>query len=114
MRIGLAQINSTVGDLAGNRRKILDAYRTLIARGAELVVFPELIICGYPPRDLLFKRRFVADNEESLTMIATEIGFELKPGEVVVDLGSGAGFDCFLASRRVGENGKVIGVDMTP
>jgi NAD+ synthase (glutamine-hydrolysing) len=74
MRIGLAQINSTVGDLAGNRRKILDAYRTLIARGAELVVFPELIICGYPPRDLLFKRRFVADNEESLTMIATEIG----------------------------------------
>jgi len=74
MRIGLAQINSTVGDLAGNRHKILDAYRTLIARGAELVVFPELIICGYPPRDLLFKRRFVADNEESLTMIATEIG----------------------------------------
>lgn len=38
----------------------------------------------------------------------------LKPGEVVLDLGSGAGFDCFLASRQVGENGKVIGVDMTP
>jgi NAD+ synthase (glutamine-hydrolysing) len=74
MRIGLAQINSTVGDLAGNRRKILDAYRTLVAQGAELVVFPELIVCGYPPRDLLFKRRFVSDNEESLTEIATQIG----------------------------------------
>ena len=41
MRIGLAQLNSTVGDLAGNRRKIIDAYRALVARGAELVVFPE-------------------------------------------------------------------------
>ena len=74
MRIGLAQLNSTVGDLAGNRRKILDAYRALVAQGAELVVFPELIVCGYPPRDLLFKRRFVSDNEESLTEIAVEIG----------------------------------------
>jgi NAD+ synthase (glutamine-hydrolysing) len=74
MRIGLAQLNPTVGDLAGNRRKILDAYRTLVAQGAELVVFPELIVCGYPPRDLLFKRRFVPDNEESLAEIATAIG----------------------------------------
>jgi len=74
MRIGLAQLNSTVGDLAGNRRKIIDAYRTLVAQGAELVVFPELIVCGYPPRDLLFKRRFVEDNEESLTEIATHVG----------------------------------------
>ena len=74
MRIGLAQINSTVGDLAGNRRKIIDAYQKLVAQGAELVVFPELIVCGYPPRDLLFKRRFVEDNEESLTEIATKIG----------------------------------------
>ena len=38
----------------------------------------------------------------------------LKPGETVLDLGSGAGFDCFLAARQVGETGKVIGVDMTP
>ncbi|MFT3780637.1 MAG: NAD+ synthase [Nibricoccus sp.] len=74
MRIGLAQLNSIVGDLAGNRRKILEAYRQLVAAGAELVIFPELIVCGYPPRDLLFKRRFVSDNEESLTEIAVEIG----------------------------------------
>jgi NAD+ synthase (glutamine-hydrolysing) len=74
MRIGLAQLNPTVGDLAGNRRKILDAYESLVRQGAELVVFPELIVCGYPPRDLLFKRRFVADNEESLTEIAAAVG----------------------------------------
>src|SRR6266542_6160548 len=74
MRIGLAQLNTTVGDLAGNRRKILQAYSALVAQGAEFVVFPELVICGYPPRDLLFKRRFVSDCEESLNEIATAIG----------------------------------------
>ncbi|HEY0946801.1 MAG TPA: NAD+ synthase [Opitutaceae bacterium] len=74
MRTGLAQINTTVGDLAGNRRKIIDAYRELVAQGAELVVFPELAICGYPPRDLLFKRRFVPDVEESLLEIAAATG----------------------------------------
>lgn len=74
MRIGLAQLNTTVGDLAGNRRLILDAYHSLVAQGAELVVYPELVICGYPPRDLLFKRRFVSDVEASLAEIAAQIG----------------------------------------
>jgi len=74
MRLGLAQINSTVGDLAGNRRLILDAYAALVAKGAEIVIFPELIVCGYPPRDLLFKRRFVPDVEESLRLIAAAVG----------------------------------------
>ncbi len=74
MRIGLAQLNTTVGDLPGNRRLILDAYRTLVAQGAELVVFPELVICGYPPRDLLFKSSFVPDVEASLAEIAAQIG----------------------------------------
>ncbi|RRJ95534.1 hypothetical protein Ga0100231_015780 [Opitutaceae bacterium TAV4] len=74
MRIGIAQINTTVGDLAGNRRKILDAYAELVARGAQLVVFPELVTCGYPPRDLLFKSRFVPDTQASLDLIASAIG----------------------------------------
>ena len=74
MRIGLAQLNPTVGDLAGNRRKILEAYAALVAQGAELVVFPELVVCGYPPRDLLFKRRFVPDVAESLAEIAAAVG----------------------------------------
>jgi NAD+ synthase (glutamine-hydrolysing) len=74
MRLGLAQINTTVGDLAGNRRLILEAYAALVSQGAELVVFPELVVCGYPPRDLLFKRHFVPDVEESLRLIAAAIG----------------------------------------
>lgn len=74
MRLGLAQFNPTVGDLAGNRRKILDAYNALVAQGAELVVFPELAVCGYPPRDLLFKRRFVPDVTDSLNEIAAAVG----------------------------------------
>ncbi len=74
MRIGLAQLNPTVGDLAGNRCKILDAYTMLVAQGAELVIYPELIVCGYPPRDLLFKRRFVPDVEDSLRQIAASLG----------------------------------------
>jgi NAD+ synthase (glutamine-hydrolysing) len=74
MRLGLAQINTTVGDLAGNRRRILSAYEELVRRGAELVVFPELVTCGYPPRDLLFKRHFVADTHESLKAVAAVMG----------------------------------------
>ncbi len=74
MRLGLAQLNPIVGDLAGNRRRILEAYSTLVAQGAELVLYPELAVCGYPPRDLLFKRRFVSDVAESLAQIATAVG----------------------------------------
>jgi NAD+ synthase (glutamine-hydrolysing) len=74
MRIGLAQINTIVGDLAGNRRLIEAAYKTLVAQGAELVVFPELVVSGYPPRDLLFKKRFVADVERATRELATAIG----------------------------------------
>ena len=74
MHIGLAQINTTVGDLSGNCRRVIEAYRTLVARGAELVVFPELVVSGYPPRDLLFKRRFVTDVESALAEIAAAVG----------------------------------------
>jgi len=74
MRIGLAQINTIVGDLAGNSRRILEAYRALVAQGAELVLFPELVVSGYPPRDLLFKKRFVPDVEAATRELALQIG----------------------------------------
>ncbi len=74
MRLGLAQINTIVGDLAGNRLVIEAAYKALVAQGAELVVFPELVVCGYPPRDLLFKKRFVADVERVTRELAATIG----------------------------------------
>lgn len=74
MKIGIAQINTTVGDLSGNKALILDAYQFLVGDGAELIIFPELAVCGYPPRDLLFKTRFVADTEITLAEIAKEVG----------------------------------------
>lgn len=70
MRIGLAQLNPTVGDLAGNLARLLAAYRELVAAGAELVVTPELAVCGYPPRDLLLRSRFVADVENATAELA--------------------------------------------
>lgn len=70
MRIGIAQINTTVGDIPGNTSRIINAYKQLCKEGAELVIFPELAITGYPPRDLLFKQRFVPDNEDALLKIA--------------------------------------------
>ena len=74
MKIGIAQINTTVGDLFGNSQLIVSAYNSLVADGAELILFPELAICGYPPRDLLFKSRFVSDTESALEATAKEIG----------------------------------------
>lgn len=72
MKIGLAQINTTVGDLSGNCAKIVEAYSQLVGQGADLVVFPELAVAGYPPRDLLFKSRFVKDVEAALRAILPE------------------------------------------
>ena len=66
MKIGLAQINTTVGDLSGNKTRILDAYHNLVEQGADLIVFPELAVCGYPPRDLLLKSRFADDAQQTL------------------------------------------------
>lgn len=59
MKLGLAQINSTIGDLSGNVARCLDAAKQAEARDAELIVFPEMIIPGYPPRDLLYDSSFV-------------------------------------------------------
>src|SRR5215510_9596671 len=66
MKIALAQINPTVGDIAGNEAKILAAYKRGVEAGVEMVLCPELSVTGYPPRDLLLKKRFVAQNLEVL------------------------------------------------
>ncbi len=74
MKVGLAQINPTVGDLAGNFEKIAAAYERLSAAGAELVITPELAITGYPPQDLVFKSRFVPDNLAVLERLHALVG----------------------------------------
>jgi len=71
LQIGLCQLNPTVGDIAGNERKIADALDAAIAAGAQLVLFPELAVTGYPPEDLLLKEHFLADARGALERIAS-------------------------------------------
>jgi NAD+ synthase (glutamine-hydrolysing) len=70
VKIALAQINPTVGDFAGNTRKILEYAAQAAELGAALTVFPELAVCGYPPADFLEKRDFVARAEAAIDEIA--------------------------------------------
>jgi len=59
MKIALAQLNYTVGDFEGNKNKIIAAIKSARAKGAELIVFSELAICGFPPLDLLLQEKFI-------------------------------------------------------
>ena len=70
MRIGLGQINTTVGDFAGNSAKIIEYAQRARSAGADLVLFPELSICGYPPRDLVERPWFVQRNWDTAQAIA--------------------------------------------
>ena len=74
MKIAIAQINTTVGDFDGNSDKIVDAWRRADEAGAELVVLPELALCGYPPRDLLAKPAFLRQNQATLERLAKRGG----------------------------------------
>ena len=74
MKIGIAQINSVVGDLKWNADEILSKYKELVSLGADLVVTPELSITGYPPRDLLFKSKFIDDNLSVIENLSQSIG----------------------------------------
>jgi len=74
LRIAAAQINVVVGDLDGNERRILEAYDSADAAGADLVVFPELTVTGYPPEDLLLRPAFVARAFETLQKVAAHTG----------------------------------------
>jgi len=72
VKIALGQINPTVGDFAGNSAKIINFSARAKSAGAGLVVFPELAVCGYPPRDLVERASFVVHNREAAEHIAAE------------------------------------------
>jgi NAD+ synthase (glutamine-hydrolysing) len=74
LRVGLAQLNTTVGDLEGNLERIAEAYGRAEAARCDLVAFPELAITGYPPEDLVLKPGFVADNKAVLGKFAARTG----------------------------------------
>ncbi|MDA8432834.1 MAG: NAD+ synthase, partial [Nitrospiraceae bacterium] len=73
LRLALAQINPTVGDLAGNSAKILEYVRKAKRSRADIAVFPELALTGYPPEDLILKPQFIADNLEAMRKISLKV-----------------------------------------
>ncbi len=94
MKIALGQINPTVGDFTGNAGKIIDFARRAQAAGAGLIMFPELSVCGYPPRDLVERASFVDHNRETVERIAAET--------------SGIAVICGLVTPAQAETGKSV------
>ncbi len=74
MKIGILQLNATVGDFDANRQTLLAGYARAVREGAEFVVAPELFLCGYPPRDLLLRPAFVEANLAALQQTAGAVG----------------------------------------
>jgi len=104
LRIGMAQLNTTVGDFAGNRQKILKAIDQAKSLGVDLVALPELAICGYPPEDLLFKPQFIAENLRSLEkVVKASSGISVVVGFV------DAKEDIYNAAALI-HDGKLVGV----
>src|SRR4030067_2255957 len=89
IRAGIAQINTTVGDLDGNTKRIISAIKEAKKLRINLITFPELAITGYPPKDLLLKTKFIKENQQRLQDIVEEtegiiaiVGFVHQDGDV--------------------------------
>lgn len=108
MKVALAQINPTVGDISGNVSKILDFGRRAASLGADLVVYPELCITGYPPRDLLLKDSFIKANLAALKQIEAELP-EIAAAVGFVDINRAAGRPLFNACAVL-QGGKTLAV----
>jgi predicted amidohydrolase len=93
LRIGLCQINTTVGDIEGNTRKILDYIKKGKKMAADLLVFPEMAVTGYPPEDLLLMPKFIEANLKAVdriaratTSITAVVGFVHKDRDIFMRL----------------------------
>ena len=103
MKIGICQVNPTVGAINKNKHLVLDNYNKSVSMGAELVVFPELILSGYPPQDLLLRKRFLAEAADALDEIAKHSSVPIILGNTFVE--NNELFNCsFLC-----EKGKILG-----
>lgn len=104
LRIGISQINTTVGDFATNTRKILEAIDEARSLGVDVITFPELAICGYPPEDLLLKPQFIEENLRSLDKIVNgSSGLTVVVGFVDAEK------DIYNAAAVI-HDGKLVGV----
>jgi len=109
MRIGLAQVNPTVGDLQGNTARLISAYRVAEKAGCDLVAFPELSVTGYPPEDLVLKPGFLADNLSALDEVVAVTG-DCIAVIGFVDIGFGEEDRIVFNAAAVAQNGRVLGV----
>ena len=104
LRVALCQINSVVGDISANTERILAALSAAEEAGCHTAVFPELAVTGYPPEDLVLKRRFVKDSRKAMEHIAAQTG----PCTAVV--GFVDGDDGCQNAAGVAANGHLLGV----
>jgi NAD+ synthase (glutamine-hydrolysing) len=98
MRVALAQINTTVGDIWGNVEKMADTLERATDSGAELVAYPELTIPGYPPEDLLMRQSFIEENMKALHEFAGRVPENVVVAAGFVDLGADLYNACALVS----------------
>lgn len=103
MRIALGQFNATVGDLTGNVATMAEFYAKAIEADVDLVAFPELAICGYPPEDLVYKRQFRQDNRTALE----ELACACRPKTMVVGFIDAEDGDVFNAAAVI-RDGRIV------
>lgn len=104
-KVAVAQINSIVGDLEGNAKKIIEYIREAKSRGADIVTFPELAITGYPPKDLLLKPSFIEKDKEKLR----EIVEKTKDVAAIVGFVDGEGGEIYNAAALISD-GELVGI----
>jgi NAD+ synthase (glutamine-hydrolysing) len=107
VKIGLLQLNSTIGDFVANRQKLVAGYKKACTLGAEFVLAPELFLCGYPPRDLLMRADFIGTNLATLAETAQSTG-SVPLGVGYVDENSERPGRALRNSAAVLQNGKIV------
>src|SRR5262245_14844673 len=108
MRIAIGQLNTTVGDLEGNVAKMVRMAQQARERGAELILFPEMAVCGYPPRDLVQVSGFPENNRHWLVQLARRLPKGLTVVTGFVGRSSGKAGKPFTNSAAVLRDGKII------
>jgi NAD+ synthase (glutamine-hydrolysing) len=108
MKVAVGQINTTIGDFAGNVEKIITCTRRAEQEGAELIVFPEMCICGYPPMDLLDYERFVQENLRAVRRLQRELPREVGVLVGYVDKTKGVGGKALQNVVSVIHRGEII------
>lgn len=105
MRIGLGQFNAVVGDLAGNVEKMQAMYAEAVRSQVDLVVFPELAVCGYPPEDLLHKKHFLKESRLAVEKLAADCADKT----IIVGFPGSEGGKCYNCAAVL-EAGRIAGI----